>query len=64
MGKYLGNLSEAEINKRRTKLRKLQLDAERKHFPEGFAPGAKLIQLATEEARAYFTLTYTEEPSP
>ena len=58
---YMGNLSEEAISKRRTKLRKLQLDAERKHFPDGFTPSKALIKLATEEAEAYFRLTYTEE---
>lgn len=58
---YMGNLSEEVISKRRTKLRKLQLDAEKKHFPEGFEPGKGLIKLATEEAQAYFEMTYTEE---
>ena len=43
------------------KLRKLQLEAERKHFPEGFEPDAALIELATQEANDYFLLTYTEE---
>ncbi len=58
---YMGNLSEEAISKRRTKLRKLQLDAERKHFPDGFEPSKALIKLATEEAEIYFRLTYTEE---
>lgn len=58
---YMGNLSEEAISKRRTKLRKLQLDAERKHFPDGFEPSKALIKLATEEAEAYFRLTYAEE---
>jgi hypothetical protein len=42
---YAGRLSNAEITKRRTQLRKLQLEAERKHFPEGFEPPAKLVAL-------------------
>lgn len=58
---FMGNLTSETISKRRTKLRKLQLEAERKHFPEGFAPSEKLIKMATEEAAAYFQLTYAEE---
>lgn len=60
---YAGKLSEDAIIKRRTKLRKLQLEAEKKYFPEGFAPSEKLIRLATEEASTYFALTYVEEGS-
>jgi hypothetical protein len=58
---YMGKLDEEAINKRRTKLRKLQLAAEQKHFPEGFEPSDKLIQLATDEASTYFELTYPQE---
>ncbi len=62
---YSGQLSEDKITKRRTQLRKLQLDAERKYFPEGFEPGDKLIRLAELEASTYFELTYkgTEDAS-
>lgn len=56
---YSGQLSEDKIIKRRTQLRKLQLDAERKYFPEGFQPSEKLVKLATDEASTYFALTYT-----
>lgn len=58
---YTGRVPEATIMDRCTKLRKLQLEAERKHFPEGFEPSQKLIDLATEETRAYVLLTYSEE---
>lgn len=60
---YAGKLSEEAITKRRTKLRKLQLDAEKKYFPDGFKPSDKLIGLANEEAEAYFALTYPEDAS-
>ncbi|GAB6973664.1 hypothetical protein [Methylobacterium phyllosphaerae] len=62
---YLGRLSEDAIIKRRTRLRKLQLEAERKYFPEGFNPSDGLVRLATEEANTYFKLTYpgTEDAS-
>jgi hypothetical protein len=58
---HAGKLSEAAINSRRTRLRNLQLDAEPKHFPDGFEPSERLIRLATEEARAHFSLTFIEE---
>ncbi len=60
---YRGSMKDEDITKRRTKLRKLQLDAERKHFPDGFEPSQKLIALATAEASAYFALTYSQEAS-
>jgi hypothetical protein len=56
-------MKDEDITKRRTKLRKLQHDAERKHFPDGFEPSQKLIALATAEASAYFALTYSQEAS-
>lgn len=59
---HAGWLSAAEIIKRRTKLRKLQLAEEKRHFPEGLEFPPKLIRLATEEAQAYFKVTYSEEP--
>jgi hypothetical protein len=58
---YRGSMKDEDITKRRTKLRKLQLDAEKKHFPDGFDPSPKLIALATLEAKTYFELTYSEE---
>ncbi len=58
---YQGTIAAETINKRRTKLRKLQLDVERKHFPEGFDPGQKLVKLAAEEATAYIEMISTAE---
>lgn len=58
---YEGRVPAATIMDRCTKLRKLQLEAERKHFPEGFEPSQRLIDLATEETRSYIKLTYPEE---
>jgi hypothetical protein len=58
---YTGRVPEEAIMDRCAKLRKLQLEAERKHFPEGFQPSQKLIQLATEETRDYFLLMYPED---
>jgi hypothetical protein len=61
---YAGDLPDRAINASRTKLRKLQIAAEQKHFPEGFAPSPKLIRLATDEASSYFSLTYDEDSTP
>ncbi|TGD91917.1 hypothetical protein [Methylobacterium nonmethylotrophicum] len=58
---YADKISEEVITKRRTKLRKLRLETERKYFPEGFTPSDRLFRLATQEARDYFALTYTDE---
>lgn len=57
---YTGELPESQIIKRRTQLRKIQLEAERKYFPEGFEPSKKLLRLAAEEANTYFSVTYAE----
>lgn len=62
-GIFAGRLAAEAISKRRTRLRKLQLDAERKHFAEGLELPPDLIKLATEEARAYFEATFSEELS-
>jgi len=59
---FADNVPDAEITKRRTKLRKLQLEAERKHFPDGIEFPPKIVALANEEAEAYFELTFSEEP--
>jgi hypothetical protein len=52
---------DAEITKRRTKLRKLQLEAERKHFPDGIEFPSKIVALANDEAETYFALTFNPE---
>ena len=62
-GIFAGTLAADSISKRRTRLRKLQLDAERKHFPEGLELPPDLIRLATDETRAYFEATFSEELS-
>jgi hypothetical protein len=61
---HIGKIDDATIIERRTRLRKLQLEAEQKHFPEGFEPPPKLVALATEEARTYFLVTYNLEAKP
>ncbi|MDR7118958.1 hypothetical protein [Caulobacter sp. BE254] len=61
---YAGRLTDQEVSKRLQKLRKLQLDAERKHFPEGFEPDPKLIALAEQEAESYLRITFDDEVAP
>ena len=61
---HIGKIENAAITERRTRLRKLQLEAEQKHFPEGFEPDHKIVALATEETRTYFLITYDLEAKP
>lgn len=58
---YAGRLTDPEISKRLQKLRRLVLEAENKHFPDGFESDAKLAALAEQEAKSYFKITYDEE---
>jgi hypothetical protein len=58
---YAGRFSDIETMNHRHKLMKLQHDAERKNFPEGLGTSAKLFDLAQEDARAYFRVTYGVE---
>jgi hypothetical protein len=55
---YTGKVPEDDIMEARRKMQRLRLDAERKHFPEGFQPPPKLIALAVEETQTYMSLTY------
>ncbi|MBV9115146.1 MAG: hypothetical protein JOY67_20230 [Hyphomicrobiales bacterium] len=55
---YTGKVPDEDIMEARRKMQKLRLDAERKHFPEGFQPPPKLVALAAEETLAYMSLTY------
>jgi hypothetical protein len=48
----------SEIVDKRTSLRKLQLAAEQKFFPEGFKPRDKMVAKASLEAECYFSETY------
>lgn len=61
---HIGKIEDKAIVERRTRLRKLQLEAEQKHFPEGFEPGRRIVALATEETRTYFLVTYDLEAKP
>jgi len=57
---YAGQVPEEAIMSARRKMQKLRLEAERKHFPEGFEPPPKLIALAADETQTYMLLTYGE----
>ncbi len=57
---YTGQLSDKAIMSARRKLQKLRLDAERKHFPEGFEPPPKLLEMAVAETQLYMAQTYGE----
>jgi len=61
---HIGKIENEAIVERRTRLRKLQLEAEQKHFPEGFEPDRTIVALATEETRTYFLVTYDLEAKP
>ena len=54
---YHGQVNAADIPNRLAKLRKLLLDAERKHFPDGFEPIESLARLATSNADDYIAQT-------
>lgn len=56
-----GRIPEDDITDRRMKLQKHRLELEQRHFPDGFEPAAILVELASREAEAYFTLTYAKE---
>jgi hypothetical protein len=58
---YAGKMGDDDIMAARQKMQKLRLEAERKYFPEGFEPPAKLVALATEETQSYMTVTYTKD---
>ena len=55
---HIGQIPENTIIEKRTRLRKLQLEAEKDHFPEGLELDPKIVALATEEARSYFVEIY------
>ena len=62
-GIHRGDRDGATIIKARTRLQKLKLSEERRYFPEGLELPGDLVALATQEAQAYFGLTYSGEAS-
>jgi hypothetical protein len=61
---FSGRYSDEETMKRRHKLMKLQLEAERKNFPGGLATNPALVALAEQEAKDYLSATYGVEAQP
>ena len=55
---YSGRYSDDEIMKLLHQLRKLQLDAENRHFPDGLAKRPLLLERAKKEAEDYFRTSY------
>ena len=60
---YKGRTPNQAITEGGARLARLQLEAEHRHFPEGFAPGRVLIRLAIEQANAYFAGMYGSDRS-
>jgi hypothetical protein len=58
---YPGKISDKGIIERRARLKRVQLEAEHKHFPDGFEPGQALIELANRRARDYVSEMYGED---
>jgi hypothetical protein len=55
---FSGQFTDAEIMTRLHKLRKQQLDARNRNFPDGLVPVPALLIQAKEEADVYFKTTY------
>jgi hypothetical protein len=60
-GIHAGKISDAGIAERRARLAKVQLEAEHKHFPDGFEPGRALIALANRRAADYMSESHNED---
>jgi hypothetical protein len=58
---YPGRISDAGITERRARLARVQIEAEHRHFPDGFDPGRRLIESAKRQARDYVVATYGED---
>jgi hypothetical protein len=53
-------INEDGVMMARRKLRRLMLEAEQRHFPDGFQPSARLARLAAKEAEVFFDETYRQ----
>jgi hypothetical protein len=58
---YAAKYADDEIMSRIHKLKRVQLDAERKSFPDGLVPDASFRLRAEQESREYFAHTYGVE---
>jgi hypothetical protein len=61
-GVHSGTIPNEAITGRRARLARLRLEAEYRHFPEGFDPSRRLFDLANKEATDYLRRTYGQEP--
>jgi hypothetical protein len=59
---YAGTLTEPEIRLALSRLRRLRVEAEHKHFPDGVEVPDRIIVLATLQTREYFIHNYAQEP--
>jgi len=55
---FAGRYTDDEIMKRLHQLRKMQLDAESRNFPDGLAERPVLLDRATQDATEYLAATY------
>ncbi len=55
---FAGRYNDDEIMKRLHQLRKMQLDAESRNFPDGLAERADLLDRAKQDATEYLSATY------
>ncbi len=55
---YSSTLTDAEIGSALSRIRRLQVEAEHKHFPDGFELPPNIIALAIAQAKDYLTGTY------
>ena len=55
---FVGRYTDEQILNRQHKLRKLQHETERKHFPHGLAEKEAFVSEAEREAAEYFSATY------
>jgi hypothetical protein len=55
---YAGQVANQVITDRRARLARVAMEAQHKHFPEGFEPSAKQIKVAISIAATYYANTY------
>jgi len=60
---YTSKIGNDAIMAARRKIQKLRLEAERRHFPEGFEPPARFLLMAAKDAGTDLTTLYSEANS-
>jgi hypothetical protein len=58
---YAGNIPDESIIERWARLKKLQLQAEQRHFPDGFNPPKTMIDMANRQANAYLLSVFGKD---